>query len=114
MQQGFVLTLSGKSCTRLLMPATPRTEKLDLRISPQAKQRIAAAAEEEGRTVSDFVLKSALDRAAETLADKRVWKLSAAQWEKFQAALDAPPQDNPALRKFLTEPSAVERSQTKT
>ncbi len=95
------------------MPTAPRTEKLDLRLSPQAKKRIVAAAELMNRTVSDFVLGSALERADEALADKRVWKLDDEQWEKFQAALDAPPRDNPALRKLLTEPSAVELSQKK-
>ena len=92
------------------MPNPGRTEKLDLRLTPQAKQRIAAAAEAEQRSVSEFVLKSALDRADETLADRRVFSLNAEQWAKFQAALDAPPSDNPRLRKLLTEPSFVERS----
>jgi uncharacterized protein (DUF1778 family) len=64
---------------RRLLPSTPRTEKLDLRLSPQAKQRIVAAAEAENRSVSDFVLKSALDRADETLADTTGLKLSVEQ-----------------------------------
>jgi uncharacterized protein (DUF1778 family) len=59
------------------------------------------------------VLKSALDRADESLGEKRVWKLSPEKWAEFQAALDAPPRDNPALRRLLTEPSAIERSQKK-
>ena len=92
------------------MPTTTRSEKLDLRLTPEAKQRLYAAAQAEQRSVSEFVLQSALERADETLADQRVWSLSAEQWAKFQAALDAPPRDNPRLRKFLTEPSFVERS----
>ena len=79
------------------MPTTsPRSEKLDLRLTPQAKQRIVAAADVLGRSVSDFVLTSALERAEEALAEKRVWNLTAEQWEKFHAALDAPPVFNPA------------------
>jgi uncharacterized protein (DUF1778 family) len=38
-----------------------------------------AAAEAENRSVSDFVLKSALDRADETLADTTGLKLSVEQ-----------------------------------
>jgi uncharacterized protein (DUF1778 family) len=95
------------------MPTTARTEKLDLRLTPQAKRRVMAAAEAENRSVSDFVLKSTLDRADESLGDKRVWKLSGKKWAEFQALLDAPPRDVPALRKLLAEPSAVERSQGK-
>lgn len=90
--------------------STVRSEKLDLRLTPQAKQRLFAAAQAEQRSVSDFVLHSALERAEETLADRRIWSLSAEEWAKFQAALDAPPRDNPQLRKLLTEPSFVERS----
>jgi uncharacterized protein (DUF1778 family) len=90
------------------MPTAPRTEKLDLRLTPRAKQRIVAAADALGRTVSDFVLTSALERADETLAETRVWNLSAEQWEKFQAALDAPANFNAAMHKLLTEPSVFD------
>jgi uncharacterized protein (DUF1778 family) len=92
------------------MPTAARTEKLDLRLTPEAKRRLYAAAEAQQRSVTDFVLQSALERADEALAGKRIWNLDAKQWAKFQAALDAPPSDNPRLRKLLTEPSFVERS----
>ena len=39
-----------------------RTAKLDLRLSPEAKQKLQTAAESAGRTVSEFVLESALVR----------------------------------------------------
>ncbi len=84
--------------------STARSEKLDLRLTPQAKQRLFAAAQAEQRSVSDFVLQSALERAEETLADRRHFSLDAGQWAKFQAALDAPPRDLPRLRKLLNTP----------
>lgn len=92
------------------MSSTARSEKLDLRLTPEAKRRIVAAAEAQQRSVTDFVLQSALDRADETLANRTQFVLATEDWEKFLAALDAPPQDNPRLRKLLTEPSFVERS----
>ena len=92
------------------MSSTARSEKLDLRLTPEAKRRITAAAEAQQRSVTDFVLQSALERADETLANRTQFLLSTEDWEKFLAALDAPPQDNPRLRKLLTEPSFVERS----
>ena len=79
----------------------PRPEKLDLRLSPEAKQTLAAAAEVQHRSVSDFVLQSALERAEETLADRRVFPLDAEQWAAFQAALDAPPRVIPELKRLL-------------
>ncbi len=46
-----------------------RTEKLDLRVSSSAKRRLEAAAAVSHRSVSAFVLESALARADEALAD---------------------------------------------
>jgi uncharacterized protein (DUF1778 family) len=82
-----------------------RTTKLDLRLSPQAKQALSAAARASNRSVSQFVLDSALSRAEETLPDRRRFELDAEQWEAFIAALDAPTRDSPRLRRLLQEPS---------
>lgn len=62
------------------------------------------------RSVTDFVLESALASAAGTLADRQNFQLDGEQWEAFAAALDAPPQVHPRLARLLQEPSAVERS----
>ena len=88
---------------------TPRTEKLDLRITPVAKRLIQSAAVAAEQSVSDFVIKSALMRAEETLPDRRHFGLDATQWSAFQAALDAPPRQTPRLAKLLQEPSVFER-----
>ncbi|OHV82761.1 DUF1778 domain-containing protein [Rhizobium sp. LCM 4573] len=82
-----------------------RTEKLDLRLTPEAKRTLAAAAQAEHRSLTDFVLESALGRAEEALANRRVFQLAPEQWEAFVAALDEPPRDLPRLRKLLNEPS---------
>jgi uncharacterized protein (DUF1778 family) len=84
---------------------TTRSEKLDLRLTPEAKRMLAAAAIAERRTISDFVLESALRRAEEALADRRVFLLDPEKWDAFVAALDAPPRDLPRLRKLVNEPS---------
>jgi len=80
-----------------------RTTKLDLRLSPQAKQTLNAAARATHRSVSQFVLESAISRAEETLADRRRFELGAEQWSSFMAALDAPPRDLPRLRRLFRE-----------
>ena len=41
-----------------------RSEKLDLRLTPEAKRTLNIAATAAGRSVSEFVLESALARAA--------------------------------------------------
>lgn len=87
------------------MPArTTRSEKLDLRLTGDAKRALQAAAAVAHRSVSEFVLESALARADETLADRRTFGLNATQWKAFMAALDAPPRPLPRLERLLKEP----------
>lgn len=81
-----------------------RTEKLDLRISPEAKARLQTAAAATDCSLSDFVLESALSRAEEALADRRVFGLDAGAWKAFQTALDAPTRSLPSLRALLRKP----------
>jgi len=92
------------------MPQTEtRNVKLDLRLTPSAKRTLQIAAHGAGRSVSEFVLESALSRAEEALPDRQRFGLDATQWTAFQAALDAPPQPSRRLSKLLTEPSVFER-----
>lgn len=89
--------------------AETRTEKLDLRLTASAKRTLQFAASAARRSVSDFVLESALARAEETLPDRRIFHLDAKRWAEFQSALDAPPRRLPRLKKLLNEPSVFER-----
>lgn len=83
---------------------TIRSEKLDLRLTRNAKRALQAAAAASHRSVSEFVLESALARAEEALADRRTFGLNATQWKAFLAALDAPPRPLPRLERLLKEP----------
>ncbi len=87
-----------------------RTEKLDLRLTREAKAVLQAAAAASRRSVSEFVLESALTRADEALADRRTFGLDAVQWKAFLAALDAPPRPLPRLKRLLKEPGFFESS----
>ncbi len=86
-----------------------RTTKLDIRLSPEAKARLNAAADERHQSVSQFVLESALGRADETLADRQRFTLDADHWAAFMAALDAPTRAMPRLERLFREPSAFDR-----
>ena len=93
-----------------VMTSSPlRSEKLDLRLTPGAKQTLQRAAAAAQRSVSEFVLESALANASETLADRQTFQLDGEQWDAFVAALDAPPQVHPRLARLLQEPSVLER-----
>lgn len=83
---------------------TLRTEKLDLRVSSSAKRTLEAAASASNRTVSAFVLESALARADEALADRRLFHLTKAKWTEFLAALDAPTRPLHRMQRLLAKP----------
>jgi len=87
---------------------TNRTEKLDLRLSKSAKQTLQAAATAARKSVSEFVLETALSEAEERLADRSVFTLDAKRWEDFVAALDAPPRRHPRLEQLFREPSVFD------
>jgi uncharacterized protein (DUF1778 family) len=87
---------------------TTRTEKLDLRLTKSAKQTLQAAATAAHKSVSEFVLETALSEAEERLADRRIFALDADQWDAFVAALDAPPRRQPRLERLFREPSAFD------
>ena len=91
---------------------TVRTSKIDLRLSPEAKLKLQTAASVSKCSVSEFVLKSALVRADETLADRTRFGLSAEQWKAFLTALDASPRDLPRLKRLFQEPSVFDAGAT--
>jgi uncharacterized protein (DUF1778 family) len=96
------------------MPSrTTRSAKLDLRLTSRAKSTLRAAAIASNRSLSDFVLESALTSAREALADRHEFTLNAAQWKKFLAALDAPPRPLPRLRRLLKSPGFFDASSAK-
>ena len=87
---------------------TPRTEKL-LRQTRSAKRTLQTAEAAKRQLVSEVVLEGAMSRAEETLPDRRRFGLTAEHWDAFHAALDAPANPDPRLKKLLAEPSTFER-----
>jgi uncharacterized protein (DUF1778 family) len=88
--------------------AKRRDDRLEVRLTPRAKSLLKRAADAEDKSVSAFVLDKSLEAAAETLADRREFRLSAKQYDAFLAALDAPANPKPRLEKLLTTPSVLE------
>jgi uncharacterized protein (DUF1778 family) len=65
------------------MTSETRNEKINLRVTPSARRALQIAAFAAQRTVSEFVLESALARAEETLPDRQHFGLDAGQWKAF-------------------------------
>lgn len=83
-----------------------RSERVDLRMTPTAKHILQRAAAVSKKSLTEFLLDSGLHAAQGTLADQRLFVLDDTQWDAFEAALDAPPEDNPALRALLARKPA--------
>ena len=85
-----------------------RSEKLDIRITPEAKQILQQAAKERHTSISQFVLESALNSASAVLAERSRFMLDAGQWEAFMEALDSPPRRHARMERLLNEPTCLD------
>lgn len=91
------------------MPRQPvRSEKIDIRITPQAKSLLAEAARARHTTISQFVLDTALSAAGEVVAERNRIGLNAEQWTEFLNALDAPPRRHARMERLLNQPTILE------
>lgn len=85
----------------------PKTERVDVRISPSVKQLLQEAAHASHKNVSEFLLDAGVTAATQTLAERRRFVLGEAQWQAFQEALDRPVKSKPRLKKLLHEPGIL-------
>jgi uncharacterized protein (DUF1778 family) len=88
--------------------AETRSERVDVRMTPSAKRMLQQAAIVSHKTLTEFLIDSGIHAAQDTLADRRLFVLDEEQWREFNAALDAPPADNPRLRALLARKPAWE------
>jgi uncharacterized protein (DUF1778 family) len=86
-----------------------KDERIALRTSHEQRELITRASELTSTSVSEFVLRASLARAADVLADRREFRLPPDSWNAFVELLDQPPVEKPRLRRLLTEPSILER-----
>ena len=87
--------------------AKPKSERIDIRTTPAAKETLQQAAAIAHKNVSEFLLDAGLTAAAEALADRRVFTLNETKWQEFQKALDRPVRKKPRLAKLLSEPGVL-------
>jgi uncharacterized protein (DUF1778 family) len=90
-------------------PEQPRDRRFQLRATAAEETLIKIAAERQGVSVTDFILRSARERAEQALSDQTRFVLDDRQWKAFLAALDQPAKDKPRLRRLFTEPHVAKR-----
>jgi uncharacterized protein (DUF1778 family) len=83
--------------------------RINLRIAAPMKANLLKAAKVSGRSLTDFVLASAVASAQDVLSDRTNFALSPKDWRKFNALLDSPPRDIPRLKRLFREKSIFEK-----
>lgn len=78
--------------------------------APAAKQAlIDHAVEVSGMNRTEFILDAVCEKAREVLADQTQFALSRQALQRFNALLDAPLENNAAIRRLLATPAPWER-----
>ncbi|WP_145227606.1 DUF1778 domain-containing protein [Rudaeicoccus suwonensis] len=95
------------------MSATPdagrKHARLAMRLTPDQDALIRDAAAATGQSLTEFVMTAAVGRAEDTLADRRVFRLSDVAWADFATILDRPAKPIPELAALLSESASWEK-----
>jgi uncharacterized protein (DUF1778 family) len=84
-----------------------RTSRIEARIAPEALAIVRRAAELQGRSVSDFVVAAAQEKAQKAVADIETIRLSREAQERFVSLLLDPPPPADALLRALKRHRAL-------
>ena len=85
--------------------SSTKTRRLDLRLTEEQDALIRRAAEQDTRSISDFVLSAATLEAQRRLADQHLFILNEEDHARFEEILESSPTDDPKLRKLFDRPS---------
>lgn len=81
--------------------AAQKVERLEARLSPDAKALFQEAATIQGRSLTDFVVNSALEAAKRTVCQNELVELSRRDRIAFVEALLNPPSPNDRLQRAI-------------
>lgn len=81
------------------MGSLAKSERLELRISPDVKSEIETAAQLSRVSVSQFIADAAMQRAETVINEHNRIKLTEESWNAVMDALENPPAPNERLRR---------------
>ena len=81
--------------------------RINMRVSERQERVLRAAAALSGETLTGFVLAAATERAHELLERAEHIDVKAEVFAQFVAALDAPPEEMPTLRRYARKRSPI-------
>jgi uncharacterized protein (DUF1778 family) len=99
-KEGHCMTTSATVLER-----TPRDQRINLRATTRQEAVLRRAAEATDRTLTAFVLDSAVDQAERVLADRQWFAVTDEQFAEFLRLLDAPLTLTPKFDKLFSRPS---------
>ncbi len=87
------------------MPRVVETkdDRLQVRLDAESKSVLQRAASYRHKTVSQFVLATAMEEAEKVIRENEIVTLSSPDWKLFYDALTNPPAPNAALRKAFAK-----------
>jgi uncharacterized protein (DUF1778 family) len=88
---------------------TNATSILSVRVSPEERAILEAAAEQARTTLSDFIRRKSLEAAEAEVLNRSVVTIPAKDWEAFEAWLHSPPGENPGLAELARRVPSWER-----
>ena len=81
----------------------PQSTRINLRVDAGVKATLVQAAKLQHQKLTEFMLNSSRAAAEIALAVRTRFVLPPDKWTEFNAALDAPPREIPALNKLFTK-----------
>lgn len=87
------------------MATATKSDRLELRLTPEQKADIERAAALSGRSVTDFSVQLLVREANEVIREESTLLLSKRSWDAFNKILDRPAQPVSGLADLLSRPS---------
>ncbi len=85
------------------------TSILSIRVSPDERAILEAAAEQSRTSISDFVRRKALEAAEADVLNRTIVTIPAKDWDAFEAWINRPAKTIPALKKLARITPSWER-----
>lgn len=86
-----------------------RADRISLRVSREAKRKLERAAAFSDKTLTDFVVEVALQKADAVVREQTVIALTAPEWKRFEALLLDPPAPGRRLKRAYAEHARIVR-----
>lgn len=101
-------TTTAKASSPRRQTSAVRSGRLGLRTTPVQAALIQRAAEVTQKSITEFVLTSACEKAEQTLLDQRLFLIDEQTWKVFQDVLERPTQVKAGLQALIAEPAIWE------